>query len=160
MPQATDPILSSDLWPRRRFLAAIGAAAAGPAAAQFRVEISGVGATQVPIVVADFRGEDQAAMPLAAIVRADLQRSGLFRASAASNRVAGRASVQARRGVVFIGLSFGGGGSVPGCHAPRQRPYGPQAGSRMSAPLASRRVLMRPSSVVVISTSAPWTRVA
>ena len=83
MPQATDPILSSDLWPRRRFLAAIGAAAAGPAAAQFRVEISGVGATQVPIVVADFRGEDQAAMPLAAIVRADLQRSGLFRASAA-----------------------------------------------------------------------------
>jgi len=70
-------------WPRRRFLAALGAVAAVPAAAQFRVEIAGVGATQVPVVVADFRGEAVAGVALAAIVRADLQRSGLFRASPA-----------------------------------------------------------------------------
>jgi len=70
-------------WPRRRFLAAMGGAAAWPAAAQFRVEISGVGARQVPVVVADFRGEAQGAVPLAAIVRADLDRSGLFRATPA-----------------------------------------------------------------------------
>jgi len=71
-------------WPRRRFLAALAAAAAAPAAAQFRVEIAGVGATQVPVVVADLRGEAAAGVPLASIVRADLQRSGLFRASPAN----------------------------------------------------------------------------
>ena len=68
---------------RRQILGALGAAsipfAAGPAAAQFRVEISGIGATQVPIAVANFRDEDKAGTALAAIIRADLQRSGLFR---------------------------------------------------------------------------------
>ena len=54
-----------------------------PAAAQFRVEISGVGATQLPVVVADLRGEGQTGVPLAAVVRADLERSGLFRATPA-----------------------------------------------------------------------------
>ncbi len=77
----TSPILRR--WPRRRFLAALGSAAAWPAVAQFRVEISGVGATQLPVVVADFRGEDKTGVPLAAIVRADLERSGLFRATVA-----------------------------------------------------------------------------
>jgi TolB protein len=50
--------------------------------AQFRVEISGVGATQIPIAVARFRDDDKAAPSLgvvSAIVRADLERSGLFR---------------------------------------------------------------------------------
>ena len=82
MPPATVPNPIPDRWPRRRFLAALGSTAAWPAAAaEFRVEISGVGATQVPIVIADFRGEDK--VKLAAIVRADLQRSGLFRATPA-----------------------------------------------------------------------------
>ena len=72
-----------DRWPRRRFLAVLGAAAAAPAVAQFRVEISGVGATQVPVVVGDFRGEEASGTRLAAIVRADLERIGLFRASPA-----------------------------------------------------------------------------
>ena len=53
----------------------------GWAAAQFRVEISGVGATQLPIAVARFRDEDKAPQPVSAIVRADLERSGLFKAS-------------------------------------------------------------------------------
>ena len=68
---------------RRQILGALGAlssaAVAGPAAAQFRVEIAGIGATQVPIAVAGFRDEDKAGTALAAIIRADLQRSGLFR---------------------------------------------------------------------------------
>ena len=61
-------------------LAAVAALAPLPAAAQFRVEISGVGGTQLPIVVARFRDEDKAPQQVSAIVRADLERSGLFKA--------------------------------------------------------------------------------
>ncbi|CAN5485983.1 Tol-Pal system beta propeller repeat protein TolB [soil metagenome] len=50
-----------------------------PAAAQFRVEISGVGATQLPIAVAKFRDEDKSAQAISAIIRADLERSGAFK---------------------------------------------------------------------------------
>ncbi len=49
------------------------------AAAQFRVEIAGVGLTQVPIGLSKFRGEDGAAQPLSQIIQADLERSGQFR---------------------------------------------------------------------------------
>jgi TolB protein len=49
------------------------------ARAQFRVEISGVGASQVPIAIARFRDEDRQSQALSTIVRADLERSGLFR---------------------------------------------------------------------------------
>lgn len=54
-------------------------AAVPMAQAQFRVEISGVGAAQVPIAIARFRDEDRTPQVLSAIVRADLERSGLFR---------------------------------------------------------------------------------
>jgi TolB protein len=47
--------------------------------AQFRVEVSGVGLTQMPIAVALFRGEAQAPQKIASIVKADLERSGVFR---------------------------------------------------------------------------------
>ena len=50
-----------------------------PARAQFRVEISGVGGTQLPIAIAKFRDEDKAPQPVSSIIRADLERSGLFR---------------------------------------------------------------------------------
>ena len=66
---------------RRRWLA--GALAAGAvhtaARAQFRVEISGVGATQLPIGVTKFREEDKSGQSISGIVRADLERSGVFR---------------------------------------------------------------------------------
>lgn len=52
---------------------------AGPAVAQFRVEISGVGETQVPIAIATFRGEGPRPPSPTAIIAADLQRSGVFR---------------------------------------------------------------------------------
>src|SRR5258706_13330432 len=64
---------------RRQFSAAAGTMITAPAWAQFRVEISGVGATQVPIAIAKFRDEDRSSQSISAIVRADLERSGLFR---------------------------------------------------------------------------------
>ncbi len=61
--------------------ALLGGAAAGlalPAWSQFRVEIAGVGATRLPIAINDFRDETATGQPLAAIIRADLERSGQF----------------------------------------------------------------------------------
>ena len=55
-------------------------AATAPAFAQFRVEVSGVGLTQMPIAVATFRGEAQAPQKIGSIVKGDLERSGVFRA--------------------------------------------------------------------------------
>jgi len=75
----TRPASTPPSWPRRRFLGALATAAAAPAAAQFRVEITGIGGTQIPVAVATFRDEDKSPVPVAAVVRADLQRSGLFR---------------------------------------------------------------------------------
>lgn len=47
--------------------------------AQFRVEVSGVGMTQLPIAIAPFRGDAQAPQKIGSIVKADLERSGMFR---------------------------------------------------------------------------------
>ena len=52
--------------------------------AQFRVEVSGVGLTQLPIGLPAFRGDDQSPQKIAAIVAADLERSGQFRSIDAS----------------------------------------------------------------------------
>ena len=64
---------------RRAFIAAGALTAAGPVLAQFRLEISGVGATQVPVAVAPFRSEAAASVAVSKVVRADLERSGLIR---------------------------------------------------------------------------------
>ncbi|MDO8718863.1 MAG: Tol-Pal system protein TolB, partial [Polaromonas sp.] len=58
----------------RRTLISLLALGASPAFAQFRVEVSGVGLTQLPIAVAEFRGEAQAPQKIGAIVKADLER--------------------------------------------------------------------------------------
>jgi TolB protein len=65
-------------------MAAVLAASSVPQTAwaqQFRVEISGVGATQLPIAIVKFRDEDRAtpSLSVSSIVRADLERSGVFR---------------------------------------------------------------------------------
>ncbi|MBP7566160.1 MAG: Tol-Pal system protein TolB [Burkholderiaceae bacterium] len=65
---------------RRTLLAALVSTPAVPALAQFRVEVSGVGLTQLPIALAPFRGEAQSPQKISAIVQADLERSGQFRA--------------------------------------------------------------------------------
>ena len=49
------------------------------AQAQFRVEIAGVGATQIPIAIGTFRDEARVPQPVSRIIKADLERSGLFR---------------------------------------------------------------------------------
>jgi TolB protein len=64
---------------RRVFCAATAAFIAAPARAQFKVEISGVGGTQLPIAIARFRDEDKSGQSPSAIIRADLERSGAFR---------------------------------------------------------------------------------
>ena len=64
---------------RRQFSVASGLLMSVPAWAQFRVEISGVGATQVPIAVVKFRDEDRTKPAISEILRADLERSGVFR---------------------------------------------------------------------------------
>ena len=75
---------SSSLWRRRDLVALLAGAAAGPALAQFRVEVTGVGLTQLPIAVAAFRGEEGVPQKIAAIIQADLERSGQFRGIEAS----------------------------------------------------------------------------
>ncbi|GAB4216541.1 MAG: Tol-Pal system beta propeller repeat protein TolB [Rhodoferax sp.] len=51
-----------------------------PALAQFRLEVSGVGLTQLPVSVAPFKGQEKVTPKVSDIVLADLQRSGQFRA--------------------------------------------------------------------------------
>ena len=68
-------------WRRRELIALLGASAASaPALAQFRVEVTGVGLTQLPIAIVPFRGEAELPQKIASIVQADLERSGQFRA--------------------------------------------------------------------------------
>lgn len=50
-----------------------------PAHAQLRVDISGTGATQYPIGIADFSGDETRGRAMAEVIRADLSRTGQFR---------------------------------------------------------------------------------
>lgn len=67
------------LLSRRHVVGAVALAALPSVHAQFRVEVSGVGLTQVPFSVAPFKGNESLPHDLAAVVRADLERSGQFR---------------------------------------------------------------------------------
>jgi len=83
MSDLTFPLSSASL-PRRQCLGWLGASALAaapiaPAWAQFRVEVSGVGMQQIPFAVATFRADAGAPQDVAAIVRADLERSGQLR---------------------------------------------------------------------------------
>ncbi len=64
---------------RRAVVAGLAAAPILPALAQFKVEVSGIGVTQLPIAIATFRSETQSPQKMASIVQADLERSGQFR---------------------------------------------------------------------------------
>ena len=65
---------------RRALVVGAAGLATAPAWSQFRVEVSGVGLTQMPIALPAFRGDDQSPQRMAAIVQADLERTGQFRA--------------------------------------------------------------------------------
>ena len=73
-------MLERALWRRRDAAGLLAGLVAGPVLAQFRVEVTGVGLTQLPIAVVPFRGEGELPQKLASIVQADLERSGQFRA--------------------------------------------------------------------------------
>lgn len=63
---------------RRLFLAfALGLSAL--AQAQLSIEITGAGASRIPVAVADFLGDGTASRIITATVRSDLERSGLFK---------------------------------------------------------------------------------
>jgi len=62
----------------RTALAFVFIAASFTAHAQLTIEISGAGTNRVPLAVADFSGERGIAPALVSVVRADLERSGLF----------------------------------------------------------------------------------
>ena len=64
------------------------------AAAQLRVEISGVGANQIPIAIAAFADESVAPHQASAIIKADLTRSGLFRVIETGNAIPETASIK------------------------------------------------------------------
>jgi TolB protein len=63
----------------RFLLGLILSLAAASAGAQLSIEITGAGASRTPIAIVSFPGEQNVGTSLTAIVRADLERSGLFR---------------------------------------------------------------------------------
>ena len=65
------------------------------AQAQLRIEISGVGANQIPIAIAKFADEDGAPHSPSNIIRSDLERSGAFRLIDAPEVIADNAPIQA-----------------------------------------------------------------
>ncbi|WP_343589053.1 Tol-Pal system beta propeller repeat protein TolB [Paracidovorax wautersii] len=80
-PHLLAPLAAAPRLSRRHMVAALAVSSALPAVpalAQFRVEIKGVGLTQLPIAIAPFRGEAQSPQKISAIVQADLERSGQF----------------------------------------------------------------------------------
>jgi len=60
-------------------VAVIAVLLALPARAQLNIEITGAGASRIPIAVAGFEGEGPVPQAVVAVVRADLERSGLFK---------------------------------------------------------------------------------
>ncbi len=63
----------------KKLIAVLLMCLATAATAQLSIEITGAGATGIPIAIAPFAGEGALAQGISAIVRADLERSGLFR---------------------------------------------------------------------------------
>jgi TolB protein len=63
--------------------------------AQLQVEIAGVGSNQIPVAVAAFADEGVAPEQVSAIVRADLERSGVFKVINAGQVISDSASIDA-----------------------------------------------------------------
>lgn len=61
------------------FYTGLAVTAINVAQAQMRIEISGVGSNQIPVAVAGFADELLAPQQISAIIKADLDRSGMFK---------------------------------------------------------------------------------
>jgi len=83
---------SSSFIARRTLIAALAGSPLVPALAQFKVEVSGVGLTQLPIALVPFKSEDASPQKISQIVQADLERSGQFRGVDASGQPMDEAS--------------------------------------------------------------------
>jgi TolB protein len=66
---------------------------ASTAQAQLRIEISGVGSNQIPVAVAAFADEPSGPQQISAIIKADLERSGVFKVIDAGGAIADTASI-------------------------------------------------------------------
>ena len=66
-------------WLRRGALLTFLVSLTSAAQAQLAIEITGAGAFRIPITVANFSGDPLVAAQIVSVVRADLERSGLFR---------------------------------------------------------------------------------
>ncbi len=66
---------------------------AGTSQAQIKVEIAGVGSNQIPVAVAAFADEGIAPADVSDIIRADLERSGVFKVIDAGQTISDSASV-------------------------------------------------------------------
>jgi len=65
---------------RKLLAAALLSLSAWPVLAQLSIEITGAGGQRIPVAIAPFAGEGALPPGITSIVRADLERSGLFRA--------------------------------------------------------------------------------
>ena len=63
----------------RRVFLVFSLLTAGFAHAQLSIEITGAGANRIPVAIADFLGDGTASRVITSTVRADLERSGLFK---------------------------------------------------------------------------------
>jgi TolB protein len=86
--------------------------------AQLTVEITGAGANRLPVAIADFAGERIVAQALTSVVRADLERSGLFRLVDAGAPLADNVSppfedLKSRGADAVVGGSVSHGGRRP-----------------------------------------------
>ena len=71
---------AAELFKRWSFILACALVAwCGGASAQLSIEITGAGANRIPVAIMPFAGETFVPPGIAAVVRADLERSGLFR---------------------------------------------------------------------------------
>src|SRR5690349_8531560 len=61
--------------------------------AQIKVEIAGVGSNQIPVAVAAFSDESLAAVDVSDIIRADRERSGVFKVIDAGQTIGDSASI-------------------------------------------------------------------
>ena len=63
--------------------------------AQLQIEIAGVGSNQIPVAVAAFADESMAPAQVSAVIRADLERSGVFKVIDAGQVISDSASIDA-----------------------------------------------------------------
>lgn len=60
-------------------IAWLASAVFAPSQAQLIIDVTGAGASRIPVAISDFTGERVASQALTSVVRSDLERSGLFK---------------------------------------------------------------------------------